>query len=135
MYSWKRNNRVFSYEDFQDAAKACAVVCRELGVPISMEANSAEPPIFTKDTIRFNGLGHDSADTFLVKRVEAEEENGCATRGHPYDTCVAVCLVILRNKLNFTIHSDDEDESRGHTGFEEAEGHIADIIGKETEGA
>lgn len=107
-YSWKRNKRVFAYEDFQDAAKACKLACQELGVPIAMESDSAEPPIFTKDTIRFNGLGHDSAGTFLVKRVEAEEESSCATRGKPYAACIEACLFILRDKLGFTIQGSPE---------------------------
>jgi len=111
-----------------DTAKACKQVCQEMGVPISMELDSAEPPIFTKDTIRFNGLGPDGAETFLVKRVEAENRSFCNTYNRPYDQCVVACLVILRDRLGFTITSDAADKDKGLTGFEEAAIRVRKIL-------
>ena len=68
-----------------------------------MEWDSAEPPIFTKDTIRLNGNGPDGSQAFLVKRVDADEEASCNTGKKPYDRCVIACLVVLRDKLGFEI--------------------------------
>lgn len=120
VYQWKRNERIFGYEEFMAAAKDCKKVCEAAGVPISMEADSAEPPIFTKDTIRFNGLGSESGQTFLVKRVDVEAEGTCATSLKPYDACVTACLVVLRDVLGFVLEPNPN--------FEEAEARVKDVL-------
>lgn len=93
-----------------------------------MEKDSAEPPIFTKDTIRFNGRGEDGCETFLIRRVDPEEGDFCKTNLRPYDACVTACLVILRDKLKFTISSDAKDKEKGLTGFEDAEKLVKKVL-------
>jgi len=125
---WERNERVFGYDEFLEVAQACKKVCEATKASISMELDSAEPPIFTKDTIRFNGRGDEGCETFMVKRVDAEESDFCKTEKRPYDTCVTACLVILRDKLKFTISSDAKDKKKKLTGFEDAEKFVKKVL-------
>jgi len=103
-WRWKRNERTFGYEEFADVAKMCKAACVATGVDISMEHDSAEPAIFTKDTIRFNGRGDDHGETFIVHRIETDVEAFCRTEQKPYDKCVAACLTILKDNLKFDVY-------------------------------
>lgn len=115
---WTRPERVIPFEKFLEAAKTCKKVCDVAGIDIRMEFDSAEPAIFTKDTIRFNGHGEEGCETFLVKRTDAEEGDCCKTERRPYSICVGACLVILRDQLGFEIQSDDRNQKEGLSGFE-----------------
>ena len=131
-WHWNRKERVFGYEEFLDVAQTCKKVCDAVKVDIRMEFDSAEPPIFTKDTIRFNGHGDEGHETFLVKRVDADDYAFCKTEHKPYDACVGACLIVLRDKLGFDIHSDNHDpETKKDTPAEEAEAFVKKMLEEE----
>jgi hypothetical protein len=127
---WTRSDRVYGFEEFMAVAKECQKVCEATKVDIRMESDSAEPAIFTKDTIRFNGHNTEGAGTFLVKRVDAEPADECKTYERPYDKCVTACLVLLRDRLKFEISSDAKDTKKGLTGFEDAEKFVKEVLEK-----
>ena len=125
---WTRPERVIPFEKFMAVAKDCKKVCDATKVDIRMEFDSAEPGIFTKDTIRFNGHDDEGHETFLVKRTEPDNDSFCKTAQKPYDQCVTACLVILRDQLGFEISSDGKDDKKGTTGFEEAEKFVKEVL-------
>jgi hypothetical protein len=88
--------------------------------PLLLEGmeDSGEPPIFTEDTIRFNGRGPNGEDlgheTFFVKFQGGWEF--CKTARKPYDLAVTGALVILR--VHGVLISASGDG--GMEGFEDA---------------
>ena len=85
---------------------------------MAYEDDSTEKPAVTKDMIRFNGVGDDGHETFLLNREDKPAEwssdqenvfNFCKTACKPYDIYVTATLILARFHLgekNIKISSD-----------------------------
>ena len=62
-------------------------------------------PEFTKDTVRFNGVGELSHETFSIV-LNDNEWNFCKTARKPYDLLVCSCLLASAEILGYEISSD-----------------------------
>lgn len=80
-----------------------------LGQPLAIqrEADDPSPPYIGPDGIRFNGIGKDACETFLL-RPHSEGFNFCKTRARPYDLAVTalLCLVHYHAPDVWNIESD-----------------------------
>lgn len=67
----------------------------------------------TEDVIRFNGVGDDGHETFIVKRMKSQEFNFCKTAQKPYDLLVGLVLARINHyaKGVLAISSDGDWES------------------------
>lgn len=72
--------------------------------PIAWEhTDPTKPPEFSRELVRFNGVGDDGHETFYFARVGEgrERENGkcfacCKTAQKPYDKYVTACLLLAK---------------------------------------
>lgn len=97
------------------------------GVSVAAEFDSNEPALVTDDEIRFNGIGDNGHETFVLSRVKP---NGgfefCKTAQKPYDVLVcAVLIVAASHKAPMRISSDGEPAD-----WESARALVAAVLGK-----
>ena len=105
---------------FDLASKDCQKVCNISDVEIQLEYNTPELPVFTKDMVRFNGVGDNGNETFVIERLfkssyPQKNDKGqlfafCKTACKPYDNLVTACLVIFKHYFgeSITVSSDGE---------------------------
>jgi hypothetical protein len=92
-------------------------------VPVRYESDSDEPVLIGDQEIRFNGVGYDGHETFLLERVPSEVRQRatglleafsfCKTAMKPYDVIVCAVLIAARHHLGglIRVSSDGgEDE-------------------------
>lgn len=93
-------------EKFAKAAADCKKVAAWLKIPVQVESDEPEEPVFSESLIRFNGVNEDGHDTFVIPQVFfpsfRQEKDGklfafCKTARKPYDTLVTACLTILKH--------------------------------------
>lgn len=102
---------------FVDAAVDCRAVCTHLGIPLRREYDEPGPAEFGPDEVRFNGVGEDGYETFLVQRVFGADRPGrdglcfdfCKTNRKPYDAAVCACLIVFAHHFDGFIVSSDGD--------------------------
>jgi len=98
----------------------------ESGVSIKEEYNLDTEPIFSKDKIRFNGIGDNGHETFFIEQkfsidkdfIQTHDKDKnkhfsfCKTASKPYDICVVACLVILKHyyKNDIIVKSDGDNK-------------------------
>lgn len=72
---------------------------------IQYEADDDRDPEVSPNMIRFNGIGNDSYETFLV---EPHKQDFCKTGRRPYDIAVCEVLLVLKHHFrdNFELESD-----------------------------
>ena len=70
-----------------------------------LECDCDEPPLVSKELIRFNGRGEDGHETFLIK---PHHHVFCKTNKKPYDLAVCEVLLILKHHYrdDFELSSD-----------------------------
>lgn len=84
---------------------------------IQEESDIARPPIVSAVAVRFNGIGVEGHETFLVtrlmpERMEWERDQDevftfCKTAHKPYDMAVMLCLLVMaRHSDSIRIESD-----------------------------
>lgn len=73
-------------------AEFCEAQCKEI---IQREDDNPKPAVFSKKEIRFNGIGDDGHETFLLRNVASKFEF-CKTARKPYDLAVISCLFIAK---------------------------------------
>jgi hypothetical protein len=122
---WERRP-VLPAKKFKAAAEDCRRVYELLrrfpGGKVQWEYDEFLPPAFGGSLIRFNGVGEDAGETFLLNRL-AEREGWqrsrpgnfvggfCKTGRAPYDKLVCACLIVLKHHLgdDFRVSSDGDD--------------------------
>ena len=128
-HSWTRAT-TFPGEAWVMAAAECRRVIGHLmatGLKLQFESDDLAPPEFGKNLIRFNGVGEEGHETFLVERhykpLAWEKERYkrgpwgtfCKTARKPYDVAVCACLIVLNRHFGkrFTVGSDGDDFEEG----------------------
>ena len=106
---WYRKPMLAS-DKFAKASEDCKKICEEEkknGVAIVYEYNKPFDPIFTADTVRFNGEGDIGHETFYIAQTfqshytqyDASQKKVfafCKTANKPYDVAVCACLIIFK---------------------------------------
>lgn len=72
---------------------------------LRVEYDETEAAVVTAERIRFNGIGEDGHETFVIT---PERNDFCKTARKPYDLAVCEVLLVLRHhyKENFDLSSD-----------------------------
>lgn len=117
-HSWYRK-QVLPKRKFAAASADCRRIAeylsREKGIAIAFEMDKPSPPIFDSSVIRFNGLGEEGCETFLVPQDDEISNFGsfCKTNHRPYDIIVCSCLIVLNHHLGrkFTVSSEGNFDS------------------------
>lgn len=72
--------------------------CEHDGIALAFEEDVPEQPEVSDTQIRFNGVGNDGHETFILrKKIDKEDQfNFCKTAHKPYDTAVGLVLLIAK---------------------------------------
>jgi len=88
---------------------------------IQYESEVKKAPVANKDKVRFNGIGEEGHETFLMTRISKLEEwqskrddgmvfNFCKTAQKAYDVYVVACLVLAKSHFgDDVVFSSDGD--------------------------
>jgi hypothetical protein len=124
---WRRKKKLPARR-FAQAAEDCRRVVehlvRERGFLLTddSEEGGIPPPLFCKDEVRFNGVGEEGHETFIVLREYVPQdwqkpERGlyfdfCKTARKPYDLAVCACLIAFARHFgeSFPVGSDGDDD-------------------------
>lgn len=80
------------------------------GVPVQFESDQERAPQIDDDAIRFNGVGEDGHETFMVCNSPSAFDF-CKTARKPYDDVVVAVLMAAETLLpGFEWSSDGDDE-------------------------
>jgi len=73
--------------------------CEHKGIQLAFEDNIPEQPEVSDSQIRFNGVGNDGYETFILKKnaYTKDQFNFCKTAHKPYDLAVGLVLLIAKN--------------------------------------
>lgn len=127
---WRRPKKLPARR-FKLAAEDCRRVVEHLareqgfGLTDDSEEGGLPPPLFSPDEVRFNGVGEEGHETFIILRqIEPDEwrrpERGlyfefCKTARKPYDLAVCAALIVFARHFGekFRVDSDgaDDDEN------------------------
>lgn len=94
----------------EDCRKVCEVIQTRHDIRLAAEYDRPnDPPVFSAQEIRLNGVGELGHETFLVERVHSsprpDKDYGgrtfefCKTNRKPYDLAVTACLIVLKHHL------------------------------------
>jgi hypothetical protein len=75
----------------------CEKAYRACSVPVQYESDIPEEPFFTQVYIRFNGVGDDGHETFMLHKYGSDGFTFCKTDRKPYDILVVACLAIYHH--------------------------------------
>ena len=64
---------------------------------IQYESDDSSPVLITNDLIRFNGIGDEGHETFLLVKDDVAGFNFCKTSHMPYDLFVVYVLILVHN--------------------------------------
>lgn len=81
-------------------------------IPLAYEYDEpTRPPHIDGDYIRFNGVGNDGHETFMLESIHIGF-NFCKTASKPYDVVVTASLIVLKDALgpDVEISSDGDAE-------------------------
>lgn len=74
------------------------MLCEQRGIKLAYEYDApAADPIVSGSEIRFNGVGDEGHETFLVDRLCDKSFNFCKTAENPYDEAVVAILTIMNH--------------------------------------
>jgi hypothetical protein len=74
--------------------------CADLKIPLVFECDDPKPPLISDDAIRFNGVGNDGHETFILNKNpgiplrEGRHFDFCKTAHKPYDLAVGLVLLL-----------------------------------------
>jgi len=93
-------------ESFKKFADDVRLVLKRSKVKVQYEYDEYREPEITNDVVRFNGVGDDGHETFVMNR-KATEFEFCKTARKPYDEIVTACLLCAVDHLpGFDVRSD-----------------------------
>lgn len=100
--------------------------CKAKGILVQYEFDDAKPAELTDKCVRFNGVGNDGHETFVIdldfgKSKPSSQEEGrefdfCKTAYKPYDLAVTACLVAAKHHFgdDIKVSSDGEEQDWGN---------------------
>ena len=109
---WKKADPILTknWEAFTLRVKYILKTAIEDGYRLQLEFDDDKPPLVGRFTVRFNGVGADGHETFMLNRHK-EDFAFCKTAEKPYDTVVVAILVVAEVYLpGFEWSSDGDDE-------------------------
>ena len=114
-HSWRRPTELPSAL-FAKASIDCQKIMTNIGIPLA-GFDGTGTPIFSHDTIVFNGLGDERYEPFEIHQTEFDRHGRpsifqfCKTNHAPYDLCVKVALVILNHYMpdELSVSSDGKE--------------------------
>ena len=122
-----------------DCRKICDILKKEDGINIAYEYDQPnDAPSFTNFYVRFNGIGDEGHETFLIhKRFDNDfpqfDDDGkrafafCKTAYKPYDLAVCCCLIIFKHWFpDMKVCSDGTMED-----WQTAIDRVKDVLGKD----
>lgn len=92
-----------------------SLITKTDGFKLAFEYDEPErEPVFSENLIRFNGVGDEGHETFVVT-PSARDFEFCKTARKPYDTAVVAILCLLHHHTEIEVSSDGvpEDWWRG----------------------
>ena len=101
---------------FKHFSHLCKLVVENMDIPV-------EDITITDDKVRFNGVGDDAHETFLITSSQTNF-NFCKTQLKPYDDLVCACLEFARNIFGDGIEVDSD----GDNNDEEVKAKIRSLI-------
>lgn len=99
------------WTEFTHLVKIILNLAADEGIALAAEYDLPnEPPAVTAEHVRFNGVGDDGHETFLITRDPTSFEF-CKTARKPYDDVVVACLMAAERSLpGFSWTSDGDNE-------------------------
>lgn len=98
------------------AAKKVFSMCEHEGV-VLVNDDFGGPPKAETDVIRFNGVGKNEHETFLINLIKETKFDFCKTAHKPYDVAVtailSICKDVLGNAINVSSDGDANDWQKG----------------------
>ena len=99
------------------ATKKVFSMCEDEGI-VLVSDDFGGPPKAELDIIRFNGVGKNEHETFLVNLIKETDFDFCKTACKPYDVAVTAVLAIAKAVLGDAINvSSDGDASDWQNGI------------------
>lgn len=93
--------------------------CEKNDIHLAFECDVPKPPEISNDKIRFNGVGNEGHETFMIQRVKPKNHfncgndyyfNFCKTARKPYDLAVGLMLLVANKHASDVIRiSSDGD--------------------------
>lgn len=103
-------------EKFPEFSKDCQkVIEHEIknGTKLSFECDLENKPPLTNDTtVRFNGVGEEGHETFLISTGDRDFQF-CKTARKPYDTAVTACLLLAKYHFGSAIEISGDGRKEG----------------------
>lgn len=95
----------------RQAAEVVSLILSETdNLELAFEYDEPErEPVFTEELIRFNGVGDEGLETFVITPGGSDFEF-CKTARKPYDTAVVAVLCLLHHHTEIEVSSDGEPE-------------------------
>ena len=129
-HSWQRPTEL-PEEGFARAVEDCRKVMGALGVTLGGFTGEGDP-VFSAESIVFNGAGRSGCEPFEIARVEFDRRGRdmvrsfCKTEHAPYDVCVQAALIVLKHHLGdaITVGSDGGDSD-----WKQAREHCQETLG------
>lgn len=100
-------------EKFETYSNDCKIICDEITNRFGDKLagwDGTELPEFTKDEVRFNGVGENSHETFTLCK-DSTGFNFTKTQRKPYDRHVLACLILAKEYFgdNIRVSSDGDN--------------------------
>jgi len=109
-YSHYWNETPFSDKQWARVKLLAQRIIDSSDVPVQFEDDVSDPPEISDERIRFNGVGEDGHETFLVSK-NGTGRGFCKTARNPYDEIVVAILMMLHGVNKKFTWSSDGDSS------------------------
>lgn len=87
-------HRAFTDLEWSNLLEWANLIIKETKVPLlGYEEEPNSKPILNENQIRFNGVGSDGYETFLITKKHNKKFNFCKTAEKPYDEVVCAILI------------------------------------------
>ena len=90
-------------------ARAVIDAASKRGILLAFESDQPEKPPVVESVIRFNGVGEEGHETFVISKT-MKEWSFCKTARKPYDAAVVAVLILASECGPFKWSSDGEPE-------------------------
>lgn len=113
---WK-SSKPFTQKAWDELTTMLREAARTSDIPLAYEFDEPQlEPQLDTDTIRFNGVGVDGLETFLLLRDHVSSFDFCKTNRKPYDVFVVatlICATALNGSFSWSSDGRDDDHDDG----------------------